>query len=130
MPPAERDVDGRVLTYVYHLFPNVALITLPEHMRMIVIEPVAVDRSKVFGYTLSTPSPRYESKGAAEFERAGDFALAGGAEDAAVSLAIQRGLASDANEFFQFGRFEGALTDFHRTLQETIDAGSEARGHV
>jgi phenylpropionate dioxygenase-like ring-hydroxylating dioxygenase large terminal subunit len=127
VPSAERQVDGRVLTYVYHLFPNVALITLPEHMRMIVIEPLAVDRSRVLGYTLRTPSRRFDGKDATELERASDFAEAGGAEDSAVTLAIQRGLASDANEFFQFGRFEGVLTDFHRTLQATIDAATGAQ---
>jgi phenylpropionate dioxygenase-like ring-hydroxylating dioxygenase large terminal subunit len=125
VPPAERRVDGRVLTYVYHLFPNVAVITLPEHLRLLVYEPLSVDRTRVFGYTLAMPSPRYEGRGAVEFERAREFAEAGGREDTAVSLAIQRGLASGANEYFSFGRFEGALADFHRSLQALIDAALE-----
>src|SRR5437773_8042025 len=73
IPPAERRIDGRVLTYVYHLFPNVAVITLPEHIRMLVYEPLAVDRTRVFGYTLSAPFQRYEGNGAVEFERASEF---------------------------------------------------------
>jgi len=124
VPPAERRIDGRVLTYVYHLFPNVALITLPEHIRVLAFEPVAVDRTRVFGYTLSAPSDRYQGKGTVELARASEFAEAGGREDTAVSLAIQRGLASGANEFFVFGRFEGAVAHFHRTLQALIDGGS------
>jgi phenylpropionate dioxygenase-like ring-hydroxylating dioxygenase large terminal subunit len=52
VPPAERRIDGRVLTYVYHLFPNVSLVTLPEHIRLLVYEPISVDRTRVFGYTL------------------------------------------------------------------------------
>ena len=128
VPPAERSIDGRVLTYVYHLFPNVAVITLPEHIRMLVYEPLAVDRTRVFGYTLSAPSPRYEGKGdAVEFARASEFAEVGGREDTAVSLAIQRGLASGANECFVFGRFEGAVADFHRSLQALIDGALERR---
>jgi phenylpropionate dioxygenase-like ring-hydroxylating dioxygenase large terminal subunit len=120
VPADQRRVDGRVLTYVYHLFPSVALITLPEHMRMLVIEPLTVERSRVYGFTLSTPSPRHERQGTAELARASDFVLAGGAEDVAITLAVQRGLASDANEFFEFGRFEGALSHFHRSLDALV----------
>jgi phenylpropionate dioxygenase-like ring-hydroxylating dioxygenase large terminal subunit len=121
VPPAERTIDGRVLTFVYHLFPNVSVVTLPEHIRVLVYEPLSVDRTRVFGYTLSAPSPRYEAKGAVEFERAREFAEAGGREDTAVSLAIQRALTSGANEHFVFGRFEGAVADFHRNLGALID---------
>lgn len=127
VPPAERRVDGRVLTYVYHLFPNVTVVTLPEQMRMVAVEPLAVDRSKFVVYTLAAPSRRHEDKADAELRRASEFTQGGAIEDAAVSLAIQRGLASGANEFFEFGRFEGAISHFHRTLQATIDAGSGER---
>jgi phenylpropionate dioxygenase-like ring-hydroxylating dioxygenase large terminal subunit len=125
IPPAERVIDGRVLTYVYHLFPNVAVITLPEHIRVLVYEPLSVDRTRVFGYTLAAPSPRYEHKGTAEYDRAREFAEAGGREDTAVSLAIQRALASGANDHFVFGRYEGAVADFHRSLQAMIEGGRE-----
>ena len=38
------------------------------------------------------------------------------AEDNAVSCAIQEGLASGANEFFEFGRFEGAIGPFFQLV--------------
>jgi phenylpropionate dioxygenase-like ring-hydroxylating dioxygenase large terminal subunit len=123
IPPAERRIDGRVLTYVYHLFPNVSVVTLPEHMRLLVYEPLSVDRTRVFGYTLAVPTARYEGKGTVEYQRASEFAEAGGREDTEVSLSIQRGLASQANEHFVFGHYEGAVADFHRNLQARIDAG-------
>jgi phenylpropionate dioxygenase-like ring-hydroxylating dioxygenase large terminal subunit len=126
VPPAERRVDGRVLTYVYHLFPNVTVVTFPEQIRMIAVEPLAVDRTKFVTYTMTAHGDR-ATDGLAELERATDFANAGGAEDGAVALAIQRGLASGANEFFEFGRFEGALSHFHRSLQAAIAAGGSAR---
>jgi phenylpropionate dioxygenase-like ring-hydroxylating dioxygenase large terminal subunit len=122
VPPDERQVDGRVLTFVYHLFPNVALITLPEHVRMLVIEPLTTTSTRVHGYTLSMPSRRYEGAGSKERQRASDFVLAGGAEDVAITHAVQRGLPSDANEVFEFGLFEGALTHFHRELARLIGA--------
>ena len=40
----------------------------------------------------------------------------GAREDLAVVVAIQRSLASGANEFFTFGRFEAAIAHFHATL--------------
>jgi len=120
VPPAERRVDGRVLTYVYHLFPNVTVVTFPEQIRMVVVEPLAVDRSKFVSYAL-TARRDDEVEGLTEVKRATEFTNAGGVEDAMVSLSIQHGLASGANEFFEFGRFEGAISHFHRTLQAVID---------
>jgi phenylpropionate dioxygenase-like ring-hydroxylating dioxygenase large terminal subunit len=122
VPPAERRVDGRVLTYVYHLFPNVTVATFPEQIKMIAVEPLATDRTKFIIYTLTGHAER-EAAGLAELERATDFSNEGGREDGAVALAIQRGLASGANEFFEFGRFEGALSHFHHTLQVAIEEG-------
>jgi hypothetical protein len=45
---------------------------------------------------------------------------AGAAEDRAVACRIQRGLASEANECFEFGRFEGAIAHFHRNLDAAL----------
>ena len=42
------------------------------------------------------------------------------AEDNAAVCAIQHGLASGANEFFEFGRFEGAIAHFHRHLHAAL----------
>ena len=44
----------------------------------------------------------------------------GAAEDRAVVQAIQRGLASGANEAFTFGRFEKAIVHFHRNLTRAL----------
>jgi phenylpropionate dioxygenase-like ring-hydroxylating dioxygenase large terminal subunit len=120
VPPPERRVDGRVLTYVYHLFPNVTVVTFPEQVRMIALEPLATDRMKFVTYTVTTRGD-HDAEGMTELKRATDFSNDGAAEDGAVALAIQRGLASGANEFFEFGRFEGAISHFHRTLDEAIN---------
>ena len=53
-----------------------------------------------------------------------DFAQTGVAEDRAMVAAIQRGLASGANEYFQYGLFEGAIGHFHRTLHKILDGAS------
>jgi phenylpropionate dioxygenase-like ring-hydroxylating dioxygenase large terminal subunit len=129
VPPDERRADGRVLTFVYHLFPNVIVATFPEQLKVVVVEPLASDRMKFVIYTL-TGRREHEADALKEVERASAFSNAGAIEDAAVALGIQRGLASGANEFFELGRFEGALTDFHRSLDETIETCRKKEGHA
>ncbi|MEO8144109.1 MAG: aromatic ring-hydroxylating dioxygenase subunit alpha, partial [Betaproteobacteria bacterium] len=43
VPPAERKVDG-LLTYVYHVFPNVIITILSRHTNVVILEPLAADR--------------------------------------------------------------------------------------
>lgn len=121
VPPQERRVEG-LLTYVYHLFPNVLVTVLSRHTNVIILEPLAVDRTRQFTYTLSNgggddPAAIAEAKRDAEF-----VGNTGALEDRAVVHAIQRGLASGANEAFTFGHFESAIVHFHRTLTAALSA--------
>ncbi len=118
VPPGERSVDG-MLTFVYHLFPNVMVATFPTNITMVVLEPLATDRTRMVTYTL-TDHGDLAGEGQAALKGAQNFLQAGAAEDRAVACAIQRGLASGANEFFEFGRFEGAISHFHRALHAAI----------
>src|SRR5207247_1672228 len=52
IPPEERSVEGK-LTYVYHLFPNAIVATFPTFMAMVVLEPVAIDRTNIITYALT-----------------------------------------------------------------------------
>ena len=92
VPAEERSADG-VLTYVYHLFPNVMLVTFSKNTTMIVIEPLAVDRTRLVTYTLTH---RDASKGVDReaLERDLRFIDAGTVQDREAAMAIQRGLAS------------------------------------
>ncbi len=51
-----------------------------------------------------------------------DLLGAGAEQDFAVARAVQRGLASGANEHLDFGLFEGAIGHFHRTLDAALAA--------
>ena len=71
VPAAERRVEG-LLTYVYHLFPNVLVTVLSRHTNVVVLEPLAVDRTRQFTYTLTNgggddPEALAEAKRDAEF---------------------------------------------------------------
>ena len=123
VPPAERSVDGK-LTYVYHVFPNVMVATFPENRFVAILEPVAVDRTLLLTYILGRPGevvrepppakePSTKLRGLALVD-------AGSAEDREVACSVQRGLASGANEFLEFGRFEGAIGHFHRVLDAAL----------
>lgn len=117
--PAERRVDG-LLTYVYHLFPNVLITVLSRHTNVVILEPLAVDRTRQISYSLTygggdDPAAVAEAKRDAAF-----VGNTGAAEDRAVVQAIQRALGSGANEVFTFGKFESAIVHFHRTLTAVL----------
>ncbi|WP_246799605.1 aromatic ring-hydroxylating dioxygenase subunit alpha [Bradyrhizobium sp. CCBAU 51753] len=119
VPASERRTDG-MLTHVYHLFPNVMLSTFPTNRLMTVLEPLAVDRTRLVTYTLSNRIAAEDGRVAVAQGR--DFVTAGAAEDREMACAAQRGLATRANDHFTFGLFEGAIRHFHQNLAATIDA--------
>jgi phenylpropionate dioxygenase-like ring-hydroxylating dioxygenase large terminal subunit len=120
VPPAERSTDGK-LTHVYHLFPNVMLATFPMNLFLVVLEPLAIDRTLLLTYTLGKrDAPAGEVR--SPTGRGSTLIDSGAAEDRAVACSIQRSLGSGANEFFEFGRCEGAIAHFHRQLRAALDA--------
>jgi phenylpropionate dioxygenase-like ring-hydroxylating dioxygenase large terminal subunit len=119
VPPAARSVDGK-LTYVYHLFPNVMVATFPGRLFMIVLEPLATDCTRFVTYVLSDRD-EHDVEAQAALDRGRDLLAAGAAEDREVACAIQRSLASGANEFFEFGLFESAIGHFHRALRAALE---------
>lgn len=117
VPPGERKVEG-LLTYAYQLFPNVMLIVLSRHTVLIVLEPLSASRTRLINYKL-TNDPGEE--GLLEAKRDSDFVgNTGLEEDRQVVCAIQRGLASGANEVFTYGQFESAIVHFHKTLDAAL----------
>lgn len=115
LPAAQWRAAG-VLTYVYHLFPNVLITVLSRHVNVVVLEPLGTDRVRNVSYTLIDRGDG-SAQALAQAERDVDFVRDSGlAEDVKVVEDIQRGLASRANQAFTFGLFEGAITHFHRNL--------------
>jgi len=116
--PAQRQVGG-TLTHVYHLFPNALVVTFPQRTLMVALEPVTPALTRMVTYTLAqTQTVR---TGQEAIVRDTDFVNAGAREDRQVVESIQRSLNSGANAYFEFGRFEGAITHFHRNLHALID---------
>ncbi len=118
LPPDERRVMG-YLTFVYHLFPNALITVLSNHTNLLVLEPLDVDRTNVIAYSLTNrggdPAEALEAA-----KKDSSFTDIGANEDRTMVSAIQRGVASDANESFVFGRYESAIAHFHRTLTAAL----------
>jgi len=82
---------------------------------MAVLEPLAIDRTLLVTYTLSNREGEDEA-----VQKGRDFVTQGTAEDREMASAIQRGLATRANDAFTFGLFEGASRHFHRNLKSVL----------
>ena len=118
VPPKQRSIKGFV-TLVYQLFPNALLTVLSRHSALVVLEPLAVDRTRMITYLLSDQGDEPEALEASR--RDVEFvAQTGAVEDREVVSAIQRGLNSGANEHFTFGQFEGLIGHFHRQLTKSL----------
>jgi phenylpropionate dioxygenase-like ring-hydroxylating dioxygenase large terminal subunit len=124
VPPEQRCLTGFV-TSVYHIFPNALITVLSNHTNLIVLEPVNVERTNVVRYTFENTSAAARTPEAVQ--RDTDFVATGAAEDREVVCAIQRGLASGANDSFVFGHFESAIVHFHRTLDAELARGTAQR---
>lgn len=111
VPPESRRVDG-LLTYVYHLFPNVMIAVLSQHTKVVILEPVSINRTRLITFALANAGEQQE----AVARDAAFVDQTGAAEDREVTCAIQRGIGSGANQVFTFGRFEAAIGHFHRSL--------------
>jgi len=98
----------------------VMVATFPTNMIMTVLEPLAVERTRLVTYTLSCLIGDEEGRAAVVQGR--DFVTAGAAEDRELACAAQRGLASKANEVLTFGLFEGAIRHFHQNLAAAMAA--------
>ena len=120
VPPAERKVMGLV-TYVYHVFPNALVTVLSSHTNLVVLDPLSPDRTRTTNYTLTNGGVD-PAQALASAKRDAEFVgNTGAAEDRAVVEAIQRGVASGANDAFTFGRFESAIVHFHKTLDAALE---------
>jgi phenylpropionate dioxygenase-like ring-hydroxylating dioxygenase large terminal subunit len=117
-PPAARSAEGR-LTYVTHLFPNAMLATFPGRRLLVVLEPLGLAATLGTTWVLAERAAG-DAVSAEALAKANDLVGNGAAEDREVACAIQRSIASGANEFFEFGRCEAAIGHFHRTLADAL----------
>jgi hypothetical protein len=88
---------------------------------MLILEPVAVNRTQVITYSLTNTA--LEGEEAVERARndANFVSNTGQTEDIALAKSIQASLESGANQYFTFGRYEKLIGHFHRNMQALIE---------
>ncbi len=109
--------NGR-LTLVYHLFPNVIISTFPDCMLVVILEPLGLELTRQHTFLLAPDSLDAAALDAVITGQ--EFARAGAVEDQAVVLSAQRGLASGANKYLNFGLYESGIVRFHSALTEEL----------
>lgn len=119
--PVDKWRASGMLTYVNQLFPNTRLATLSDHYLLVILEPLSPSQSRWVIYRLrasgedDTPEALEKSKRDAAFLKDG-----GVIEDRAAACSIQKGMASNANSHFTFGRCEAAAVHFHIELERHL----------
>lgn len=106
---------------VYHLFPNTILLVQPDHVTVSSAWPIGIARTRKTTYTL-VPEPAESEKARAYWDANNSILHHATNEDLTIGEAIQRGLASGANNDVVFGAFEHALSHFHAELARRLDS--------
>jgi phenylpropionate dioxygenase-like ring-hydroxylating dioxygenase large terminal subunit len=123
-PAEDRRIEKMAVTGT-QVFPNVIFARFSRFVSMIVIEPIAVDRSRWVTFRLSKNSESALKKkdGSATDKLARDkaFSNQGGREDLDMAQRVQRGLRTRANDYVEFGHWESAIVHFHRELTRLVD---------
>ena len=107
------------LTYVYHLFPNILISNHPGFKAVVILEPVAVDRTKQTTYIV-TGVDADDTDNLALVDSALAVVNAAIDEDRQVIMSGQRGLAANANQHLEFGLFESSIVHFHSTMKSLM----------
>jgi hypothetical protein len=107
------------VSIAHHLFPNVLVTSHTRHTNVLIVDPLAPDRSHTVNYVLANQG--YGPADRDAVERDAGFLDIGVDEDRRMTEAVQLGLQSGANATLEFGRFEGALTRFHRHLADLLE---------
>lgn len=106
---------------LYTLFPSSSLLVQSDHIAWIHQEAVSPDATRVRLSTL-VPSDRLASDADLEhWARNHKITVTTLNEDFEIGEGIQAGLESGANEHLTFGRFEGALDVFNRTVDRYLE---------
>ncbi|MEO1602296.1 MAG: SRPBCC family protein [Pseudomonadota bacterium] len=102
---------------LYTLFPLGQFLVQQDHVVWIAPVPVAADRTDL---RLATLVPKARADDTVHWERNHAITRRTLAEDFDLAESIQAGLTSGANDELLFGRFEGALDVFNRTVAEHL----------
>lgn len=110
------------LSPLYVLFPNLAILVPGDHFILFSVFPKTIDTTTII-YSVLVPDDPATSPRRKRWETTTRLSRSVIAEDLAVGEAVQSGFAAQANRTVLFGRFEHALTRFHRSCRDAIGEG-------
>jgi choline monooxygenase len=117
IPKGARDAGRPIAAYYAWIFPNLMLNFYPWGLSVNVVEPIAIDRTRVRFRAFVGDASKLEHGAGAGLDRVE-------AEDEAIVAAVQRGVRS---RFYGRGRYsptrERGVHHFHRLLCESLAAG-------
>ena len=99
---------------IYTFFPTTQLLVQKDHVVWINSRPVSAGQTEL---RLATLAPKSRLAEAAYWEKNHQITSTTLNEDFVIGESIQNGFASGANDVITFGRFEGALPEFNRTIK-------------
>jgi choline monooxygenase len=114
LPPTSPDFGQRIVGYYFWLFPNLMLNVYPWGISVNIVQPLAVDRTKVRFLTYVWDPSRLDRGAGTSLDRVER-------EDESVVEAVQRGVRS---RFYERGRYspkrETGVHHFHRLLSAAL----------
>ena len=99
---------------IYTFFPTTQLLVQKDHVVWINSRPVSAGQTEL---RLATLAPKSRLAEEAYWEKNHQITSTTLNEDSVIGESIQNGFASGANDVITFGRFEGALPEFNRTIK-------------
>ena len=99
---------------IYTFFPTTQLLVQKDHVVWINSRPVSAGETEL---RLATLAPKSRLAEEAYWEKNHQITSTTLNEDFVIGESIQNGFASGANDVITFGRFEGALPEFNRTIK-------------
>lgn len=99
---------------IYTFFPTTQLLVQKDHVVWINSRPVSAGQTEL---RLATLAPKSRLGEEAYWEKNHQITSTTLNEDFVIGESIQNGFASGANDVITFGRFEGALPEFNRTIK-------------
>ena len=99
---------------IYTFFPTTQLLVQKDHVVWINSRPVSAGQTEL---RLATLAPKSRLAEEAYWEKNHQITSTTLNEDFVIGESIQNGFASGANDVSTFGRFEGALPEFNRTIK-------------
>ena len=105
---------------LYTIFPLTNILMMQDHIVWIHNEPLSAGQTRLRISTLAAKASNDDE----HWARNNEIAQTTLAEDGEIGESIQSVIHAGANDAFNFGRFEGALTEFNAVIDRYTNAGA------